>query len=437
MSRLKELREKTARLVAEARERLDQIDDNTPEARRQELEAAHDSAMEEYDRYDKEIERLERQERMEARERERETSESRERREQRRPGGNGSAPGGGQAEKADLRGSFNNLLRFDFGGLSPEERAAITAAGVYTPMHLMTLEERALAAGTDSAGGYTVPTDFEAELEKTLADWGPMMDGRVIRLRNTESGNSFEFPTIDDTAQRGAQFAENAEFTDDGGVDPTFGQVTIAAYLHNSEIVKAPIALLMDSAFDFENDIMPDLFGERMARTANDKLTTGTGSSQPQGIVTGSALGKTAADDAGFTADELIDLQHSVNSAYRRSPKCGWMFNDDTLKMIRKLKDGEGRYVWQGANISQGIPATLLDKPYHVNPSMASPAASAKPVIFGDLNKYMTRTVGGWRIFVFRERYMNFGQLGFMAWGRIDGRVINTAAIKHLVMAAS
>jgi HK97 family phage major capsid protein len=182
---------------------------------------------------------------------------------------------------------------------------------------------------------------------------------------------------------------------------------------------------------------MPDLFGERMARTANDKLTTADGSSKPQGIAQGAANGKTAASISAIAPDELIDLQHSVNPAYRASPKAAFMFNDATLAVLRKLKDSENRYIWQAPNLQTGEPGSLLGNRYWINPSMANIGANARSIIFGDLSKYVVRRVGNFTIFVFRERYMNNLQLGFMAFGRFDGKVVNTAAIKRLTHPAA
>ena len=436
---LKELREKRARQLAEARAILDALPDTANDTDRADADRRFDAAMTEHDKTDKEIEQRERLERAEGVEqRQRETQAEIEAR-NRRPGSNTQdTPAAAAGERPSLRSAYRMLLLNGFGGVSSDVLAALEERGVTPGAGDSNAPElRALTTGTGSSGGFAVPTEFLPIIEKTMAIWGPMLNASAIDLLTTESGGPIEFPSIDDTARRGSLFAENAEITDDAGEDPVFGQVTLASYMHNSEIVKVPIQLLGDSAFDVENRLMPDLFGERMARTANDKLTTGTGSSQPQGIVTGAGAGVTAAAVAAFAADELIDLQHSVNYAYRQQPKAAWMFNDTVLKMARKLKDSENRYIWQAPDLKTGAPATLLDKPYWINPSMANPAASAKSILFGDLSKFMVRRVGGFTIFVFRERYMNNLQLGFMAFGRFDGRVINNGAIKVLAHPAS
>jgi HK97 family phage major capsid protein len=436
-ARLKELREKNARTVTAAREALNGITDQTTPERRAELERQFDDAMKEFDRIEADIAREERAARAEAVTTEREERERREAEEARRrgrPAPDVVAPGAAQPEKAELRTAFKNLLLGGASYITEEERAALEEAGAMPAA--MSREMRAMAAGTGSAGGFTVPRIFLPKITETMKAWGPMLDPGAIDLLETDGGNLIEWPSLDDTDKEGSQFAENAEITDDGGQDAVFGQLTLSAYMHNSEIIRVPLQLMEDSAFDIENRLMTPLFGKRMARTANRKLTTGTGSSQPQGIAVGAGAGVTAAAVAAIAADELFDLQHSVDPAYRQSPTCGWMFHDDTLKMIRKLKDAENRYIWQ-PGLTSGEPGTILGNRYYVNQAMAVPGASNRSVIFGDLKNYIVRRVGNFSIFVFRERYMNNTQLGFMAFGRFDGKVTDSTSIKGLTHPAS
>lgn len=438
MSRLKELREKQARTVTAARAALDACTAETPAERRAEIEAEFDRAMADFDAMDAEIKRLERVEAAEARiaaAADREEREAEESRRRGRPGGDVEARGTAEGTKVEVRNAFKMMLLGGASALTEEEKRALEESGSM-PQN-MTREMRAMTSGTGASGGYTVPRIFLPKITEIMKAWGPMLSDDVVDLLRTDGGNTLEWPSIDDTDKEGDQFAENAEITDDGGQDPVFGQLTLGAYMHNSEIVRVPIQLLEDSAFDVENRLLPMLFGKRMARTANKKLTTGTGSSQPQGIAVGAGAGHTAASVSAIAADELLDLQHSVDPAYRQSPTCGFMFNDTVLKMVRKLKDSENRFIWQPANLVAGEPATLLGNRYFVNQAMASPGASARSMIFGDLKAYTTRQVGDFSIFVFRERYMNQTQLGFMAWGRFDGKVTDATAIKRLTHPAS
>ena len=433
MSRLKELRDSLPVLHETAKAKNDEIKKDTKPEERARIEAEFEAIMADFDKAEAEIKRIEALDSAEARQAEQLEAAQR----AARPN-LGTEPGTEVATKhPEYRGVFVDALRYGFAGLTEEQRNVFNAVNGLVPRDKLDPELRALAAGTDSAGGYTIPQGFIPQIEKTMAIWGPMLRADVIDLMTTDSGNGLEMPTINDTASRGDLLAENAAAVDDGGNDFVFGTVAIGAYNHNSEIQRIPFQLLQDSAFDFERRVVPELFGERMARTLNDKLTIGDGSSKPQGIVNGAGAGVTATAVAAITSDELIDLQHTVNPAYRLSPSCGFMFNDTTLKGFRKLKDLEGRYIWQRADLALGTPATLLDHPYWINPSMVDAAAATKPVLFGDMKKYLVRKVRQDVLFVFREKYMNQGQLGFMAYGRYDGRMLNNAAIKAMTMAAS
>ena len=179
--------------------------------------------------------------------------------------------------------------------------------------------------------------------------------------------------------------------------------------------------------------LLGELLGERLGRIANSKLTTGSGSSDVEGIVTNSGLGKTAAAAAAITADEIIDLIHSVDPAYRASASTAIMMNDSTLAAVRKLKDGNGNYLWQMGNYQAGVPQNLLGYNVVVNQAMDSLATAKKVMLFGDMSKYYVRKVGGPSLFVARERFApDYGILGY---ARFDGVLANTGAVKHLITA--
>ncbi len=428
MPTLTELQEKRGRLVTQAREALNEITANTDEARSAELDKRHDNIMVEFDKLEKSIEREERQAEIEARFEER----TRKDRENKRPGAGSQTEGRGQdeGEKTEYRDVFYKFLAggADLGELDPEERAVLKA-GVQSAK-----EFRAQNTGTATAGGYTVPVELADFIVKSMKDWGPMYDENVATVISTSSGNIINIPTVDDTAVTAEKKAEGAPVTDDGGKDVTFGQKVLSAYVFDTEFVKFSMELAQDSIFNMES-LLGGLLGERLGRIANRELTIGDGNGDPNGVVTASSLGKTAAAAAALTADELIDLQHSVNAAYRRSPKALWQFADLTLAAIRKLKDGDGRYIWSAGDIQKGEPGSLLGYRYEINDDVPLIAAGAKPVIFGDFSKYFVRKVGSPVIGVLRERF--WPDLGIAGLIRFDGELGDTAAVKHLVMAAS
>ena len=408
MSKLVQLREKLAAKTQEARSIQDEINADTSKEQAEAIEARFDSAMNQTDSIAKEIDREEKLEAAEARSMIAKRPVVQAEQEEQR-----SAP-----EYAKV---FEKHLRHGVSVLSKDEAAVLK-------------EARAQSTGTDSAGGYTVPEGFSGQLEKSLAVWGPMFDGNIVRELNTTSGNALPWPTVDDTAGRGRLKSENASVDDDGTDDVTFGEKVLNAYVYDTGMVKVPMELLDDSAFAIE-PLMADLFGERLGRTANEVLTTGTGTGQPQGIVTGSTLGKTSAAVAAITGDELIDLFHSVDPAYRASPACRWMFNDSTLAAIRKLKDGDGNYLWSMGDVRTGEPNTFLGMPYTVNQAMDDLGTGNKPVIFGDFSRYVVRKVRAFDVLTLRERFAENFQVGMVGFKRFDGRLLNAAAVKHLANA--
>jgi HK97 family phage major capsid protein len=326
-------------------------------------------------------------------------------------------------ENADAPGSrfteaFGAYLRSGNEYMSPEQRAA---------MH----EKRAQATQTDSAGGYLVPEGFSNALEKAILLFGGVEQAGTAF--DTDTGNDLPWPTVNDTTNKGRLLAENAVVT---ATDVTFGVVNFAAYKYSSDIVLVPSELIQDSAFDLDVEL-PLLLGERIGRIKNQFGTTGTGTAQPQGVVTGSTLGVTAASATAVTYDELVDLMHSVDPGYRQMPKAGWMFNDTILRELKQLKDSQNRPLWL-PSVREGDPDTFLGKTYTINQDMASPAINAKTILFGDFGKFRIRNVRGFALRRLSERYADNDQVGFVAFTRSDSRLINagTNPIKHLVQAA-
>lgn len=423
---LAEMQEKRGRLVTEARAAIDEIKSNTDEARSAELEERHDKIMADFDKVESQIEREQRQVALEAKLEERAAED----RAKKRPGANdgeGEARGAAEGEKLEYRKVFYKYLAAgaNLDELSGEERATLKA-GV-----AQTAETRAQTT-TAAAGGYTVPTELANQIIKSMAAWGPMYDENVCTTITTSSGNAITIPTVNDVATAVVKHTEGTALTDDGGSDATFGQKQLDAYVFDTEWIKFSFELAQDSIFNMEA-LLGELLGERLGRRANVELTTGDGTGDPNGIVTASSLGKTAAAVAAVTFDEIIDLYHSVDPAYRMSPKARFMFNDLTLAAIRKLKDGNGAYIWSMGDVRNGVEGSVLGKPYSINQAMASLATGNKTMLFGDFGKYFVRKVGQPVIGVKRESY--WPDLGIAGYIRLDGELGDAAAVKHLIQA--
>src|SRR5262249_51452638 len=156
--------------------------------------------------------------------------------------------------------------------------------------------------------------------------------------------------------------------------------------------VKLSIELIQDAAYPVESMILSQ-GSERIGRALNRYTTTGTGSGQPKGFVTAAGTGKTAASTSAITYEEIVDFIHSLDAAYRNTGKAYVQMHDTTLASIRKLKNGNGQYIW-GAG-QAGAPANILDFPYVVNNDMAQLTSGAGSAVmaFGDFSRYFVRDV--------------------------------------------
>jgi len=415
LEEMKTQRERMAELATEARKDLDSITDKTSDTEAKEIEARFDARMVDHDAIDAKLNREDKIATAEKR-----AVESR------RPNpADGSDDGSVEPVKAEYRNVFAKVICGQQDTLSSEERQVLKQG--------MT-EYRAQTGGTTTAGGFTVPTTLSDEIVRSMLAWGPMYSEDVATIISTTSGNPLKIPTINDTAVTAVAHTEGDALVNDGGKDATFGQKSLDAYSFDTEFIRWSWELDMDSIFSMEQ-LLGSLLGERLGRIANLQLTTGSGSSAPNGVVTASSLGKTAAATSAVTFDEIFDLEHSVDPAYRMSPKTRYMFNDSTLLAVRKLKDGDGNYLWQQGNVVAGAPSTFNGRAYSINQAMDSLAAAKKVITFGDFSKYYVRKVGAPVIGVMKERF--WPDMGIAGLIRFDGELGDTAAVKHLITAAS
>lgn len=291
----------------------------------------------------------------------------------------------------------------------------------------------ALEVGNDAAGGALVPEGFMPELVRQMKAFGPMGDPGVTRVLTTMSGNPLPWPVVDDTANKGKKIGENVAVGE--APIPAFSQVIFNAYKYTTEALKIPQELIEDSYF-LENGLLmliAELLGERLGRTRNEVLTSGDGNDDPNGIVTAVPVGVTTATNAGILADEIIDVEHSVDPAYRRGTMLCWMFNDNTFKSVRKLKDGDGNYLWNAKDIRAGTPETISGHKFEINQDMDDFGTDGKhPIVFGNFAKYVVRKVKGIRMRLLTERYADADQVAYLGYQRLDGDCIDRRALRKV-----
>ena len=287
--------------------------------------------------------------------------------------------------------------------------------------------QNALQIGTDSEGGYLVPSEFERTLVQALEEQNIFR--QLARVITTASGDR-KIPVV---ASKGT-----ASWVEEEGTipesDDAFGQVSIGVY-KLATVIKISEELLNDSIFNLEQYIARE-FARRIGTKEEEAFFTGDGSGKPTGILAasgGAGLGVTAAATSAITFDEIMDLYYSLKSPYRRNAV--FVTNDATVKAIRKLKDGNGQYLWQPA-VTVGEPDTLFGRPVRTSSYVPTIASGAKVLAFGDFSYYWVADRQGRSFQRLNELYAVTGQVGFKATQRVDGKLILAEAIKVLQMKA-
>jgi HK97 family phage major capsid protein len=281
------------------------------------------------------------------------------------------------------------------------------------------------------SGGYLRPDAFAESLETAMLWFGGML--QVAEVMRTDTAAPFPWPTGNDTSNSGRQIGEAKPVAE---LDPSFAQMWMYSYKFTSDEVLVSHELLRDTPFNLAS-LIGSMLGERLGRIKNTKFTTGSGAGTPYGIVNASPVGKTTASAVAITSDELLDLMHSVDKAYRDQPGVGWMFHDQVALALRKLKDSDGRYHWVDG-MDAGQPNSLFTKPVQINNDMASSIASeAITALFGQFTKYKVREVGVVRVRRLIERHAENDQEAFIGFQEADGRLLDAGGhpIKSLKQA--
>lgn len=403
------LREQRSQAAQQARQLLDSVE---PDDWNDDHNHQYDQLVDSIDRLDDQIDRVDRQLQIEAAD---------------------FAITSGLAERQGLsldeaqhnrdmeQGIFNSFLRGGVDALNSEQRQYVEQRRIRADM----------SSGVGEEGGYLVPTDFATRLIEEMKLFGNMR--LVATIQQTASGAPIEWPVADNLDQEGEIVAENTEVTDE---DPTFGIKTIGAYKYSSKGVAVPFELLQDSRIDLEAYIVR-LLAQRISRITNRHFTLGTGITQPKGIIPAASQGAVAAAVDAIGYDDLVNLEHSVDPAYRTGAR--FMFADLALKAVKLLKDADGRPLWvPGVAVSE--PDTILSYPYVINQYMATPEASAKSVAFGQMSNYLIRDVMAVTLFRMTDSaYTRKGQVGFLAFSRHDGDLLDASgqSVKYLEHPAS
>ena len=290
------------------------------------------------------------------------------------------------------------------------------------------LARRDLTAGTATDGAELVPTTLFGQLYTTLREGADSMFS-LGRSVITQGGEAMEFPK--NTAFSSAVLlAEAAALTES---DPQFGTVTANAYKYGLAIQVTP-ELEADSAVPGALPWIIEQAVDGIRRGVGAALLTADGTAKPDGVMNGT----NAFALAGVTyptANELIETMYDITGPYRQN--ASWLFNDDSVKGVRLLKDSDGQYIWQ-PGLQAGKPDILLGHSVHTDAGVATIGANAKIGAFGDFNRgYLVRTVGNIRA----ERSVDYAFMNdLITWrflGRFDGVIIDDSAYSVITCAAA
>jgi HK97 family phage major capsid protein len=279
--------------------------------------------------------------------------------------------------------------------------------------------------------GAPVATAFYDQVILKARLVGPMLS--VSTTLNTSSGENLQIPVL--STYSGATVAAEAGAI--GESDPAFGTfVTMSAYKY-SYLTQVSREMVEDSGVDILRFIA-DTVGQGIGYNVNTKLTVGTGTVEPKGIVAASTLGVTGstAVSGAFTADNLIDLAYSVDGAARMMPGAAFMMNGKSIGATRKLKDTAGNYVFS-PSLAVGVPDTLLGFPLYENPAMADAATTAKSVIFGHIPSYYVRSVGGIKVDTSSDFAFSTDLITIRVVYRLDGQLPQISHVNHFIGGAS
>lgn len=325
----------------------------------------------------------------------------------RTPGAQGE---GVAAMRAFLTGGLTALSAEQLGQMRARQNGDIRAA---------------MSTTTSSEGGYTTSPEYQRSLEQAMRAYGGMR--QVATTIRTATGTTLNFPTADATAEEGEIVGQNAAVT---GGETSFGNATLDVFKYSSKKIALPFELVQDAFIDIEAYVQ-GLLAIRLGRITSKHYTIGTGVNQPRGLITAIGAGKVGAtgQTGSVSYDDLIDLEHSVDPAYRAAPGVGFMMHDQSVKVVRKIKDTNGRPIFVPGYESSnpgGAPDRLLGRPIYICQEMPQMAANAKSIAFGQLSKYVVRDVMDLTLFRMTDSaFTLLGQIGFVAFMRSGGNFVD------------
>lgn len=312
----------------------------------------------------------------------------------------------------------------------PEEKKTGRASNEYKNAILSAMRsnfkriDNVLSEGIDTDGGYLVPEEYDNRLIEGLEE------ENIFRKLGTRITTSGERKINIAGSKPAAAWIDEGEALTWG--DATFDQILLDAHkLHVA--VKVTDELLYDNAFGLENYIL-NAFTKALSNAEEDAFLNGDGNKKPLGIFAatgGGQVGVTTSSATTITADEIINLVYALKRPYRKN--AAFIINDQTLSIIRKLKDGNGAYLWQ-PTLTMGEPDRLLGYPVYTSAYVPTVEAGKSVIAFGDFSYYNIGDRGTRSFAELKELFAGNGMVGFVAKERVDGKLVLPEAVQILKM---
>lgn len=286
------------------------------------------------------------------------------------------------------------------------------------------MEKKALYESDDTLGGFYAPTEYVADLIKSVTEISPIRS--IARVRQTDK-RGIEIP------KRTGQFSASW-VSETGTRSETTGYTTGLQQIDAHELyalVDISQAMLEDSAFDLESE-MGSEFAEQFAKAEGTAFVSGSGVGQPLGFTDASAgvSSTNSGDNSALTADGLYDLVYAIKSEYLGNAR--FVMNRTTFSKVLQLEDTAGQKVFHvGLNLVSGAPSTIAGFPYVLATDMPDVAGSAKPIAFGDFSRAYT-VVDRVNLSIMRDPYSQAtsGNIRYVARRRVGGQVVLAEAIQ-------
>lgn len=307
---------------------------------------------------------------------------------------------------------------------------------IETQLHDMMRKDITVASA--AGGGYAVPEEISRDIGELQLKYSPVR--RLVKVVSVGTSDYKELIDLNGTTcgwvgETDSRTATNTSTLRE--VAPTHGE--IYAYPQVSE-------WSLDDIFFNVEAWLTESVARSFAKEEGTAVISGNGTNKPTGMLNTTPV--TTSDEAGspraaaayqyvnssdnspaaISADDLIDLQYTLNSAYRSMGT--WVMNSNTAGAIRKLKDTYGQYLWQ-PSFQAGQPDLLLGKAIETWEQMQDVGGNAFPVAFGDFKQgYLMTERTGLRIT--RDNVTNVGYVRFYVRKREGGIPLNNNAIKFL-----